>query len=279
MKKFIKILTATILSVSVLAGCTSSSTTSETSSKVSGTIAMNGSTSMEKLANSLAEVFAQKYPNAIVEPQFTGSSAGIKALITGTAQIGNSSRRLKEEEKAQGIIENIVAMDGIAIITNEQTNIDSISMQQLIDIYTGKITNWNEIGGNDNGIVVIGREAGSGSRSAFEDILNIKDKASYSQEIDSNGAVVAKVEVTPNSIGYVSMDILKNSKAKSLAVDGIMPSIKTISNNTYVLARPFIMATKGSIEKQSEVIQTFFKFIKSEEGKSIVEKMGLVSVN
>ena len=282
MKKFLKTLLISTFIIGTLAGCGSSSSTDVNSSNVDtsiqGTITMNGSTSMEKLSNSLAEVFIQKYPNVIITPQFTGSSAGIEAVANGTVDIGNSSRALKEEEKSKGIVENIVALDGIGIIVDAQNTVEDLTIQQLKDIYNGTITNWSQVGGQDMGIVVIGREAGSGTRGAFEEIIDLKDQCKYSQEIDSTGAVVGKVESTPGAIGYVSLDVLHNSTAKPLKIDGIEPNAENIASGSYTLSRPFVMATKGEISEQRPEVQEVFNFLSSEEGKDLIEKVGLINV-
>lgn len=245
---------------------------------ISGTISMNGSTSMEKLSNSLNEVFQMKYPKTTPTVQFTGSSAGVESVINKISDIGNSSRALKEEEIEKGVVENIVALDGIAVIIDNKNTVENISKQQLIDIYTGKIKNWKELGGADQGIVVIGREAGSGTRGAFEQIIDIKDKAKYAQEIESTGAVVGKVGSIPGAIGYVSLDVI-NETVKAMAIDGVKPTIETVRNGEYILFRPFVMATNGQIPEQSEQVQKYFEFIFSEEGKQIIEKVGLIPVN
>ena len=282
MKKFLKTLLISTFIIGTLAGCGSSSSTDVNSSNVDtsiqGTITMNGSTSMEKLSNSLAEVFMQKYPNVIITPQFTGSSAGIEAVANGTVDIGNSSRALKEEEKSKGIVENIVALDGIGIIVDAQNTVEDLTIQQLKDIYNGTITNWSQVGGQDMGIVVIGREAGSGTRGAFEEIIDLKHQCKYSQEIDSTGAVVGKVESTPGAIGYVSLDVLHNSTAKPLKIDGIEPNAENIASGSYTLSRPFVMATKGEISEQRPEVQEVFNFLSSEEGKDLIEKVGLINV-
>lgn len=282
MKKFLKTLLISTFIIGTLAGCGSSSSTDGNSSNVDtsiqGTITMNGSTSMEKLSNSLAEVFMQKYPNVIITPQFTGSSAGIEAVANGTVDIGNSSRALKEEEKSKGIVENIVALDGIGIIVDAQNTVEDLTIQQLKDIYNGTITNWSQVGGQDMGIVVIGREAGSGTRGAFEEIIDLKDQCKYSQEIDSTGAVVGKVESTPGAIGYVSLDVLHNSTVKPLKINGIEPNAENIAGGSYTLSRPFVMATKGEISEQRPEVQEVFNFLSSEEGKDLIEKVGLINV-
>ena len=280
MKKLLKFLLTSTLIMSTLVGCGGTGTESENGdTALSGSITMNGSTSMEKLSNSLAEVFMQKYPNVTVTAQFTGSSAGIEAVANKTVDIGNSSRKLKQEELDKGIIENVVALDGIAIITHPENTVSDLTLDQLKGIYDGTIKNWSEVGGEDMGIVVIGREAGSGTRGAFEEILDLKDKAVYSQEIDSTGAVVGKVESAPGTIGYVSLDVIHNSKAKALKIDGAEPTADTIKSGQYMLSRPFVMATNGEISAQKPEVQELFNFLKSEEGKQLIEKVGLVNVD
>lgn len=283
MKKILKFLLTSTLIITTLVGCGSSgagdNNTSDGNSQLSGSITMNGSTSMEKLSNSLAEVFMQKYPNVTVTAQFTGSSAGVEAVANKTVDIGNSSRNLKQEELDKGIVENIVALDGIAIITHPESTVSSLTLDQLKGIYNGTIKNWSEVGGEDMGIVVIGRESGSGTRGAFEEILGLKDQCVYSQEIDSTGAVVGKVESTPGSIGYVSLDVIENSSAKVLNIDGSEPTSETIKSGEYKLSRPFVMATNGQISEQKPEVQELFNFLSSEEGKQLIEKVGLVSLD
>lgn len=283
MKKILKFLLTSTLIITTLVGCGSSgagdNNTSNGNSQLSGSITMNGSTSMEKLSNSLAEVFMQKYPNVTVTAQFTGSSAGVEAVANKTVDIGNSSRNLKQEELDKGIIENIVALDGIAIITHPESTVSDLTLDQLKGIYNGTIKNWSEVGGEDMGIVVIGRESGSGTRGAFEEILELKDQCVYSQEIDSTGAVVGKVESTPGSIGYVSLDVIENSSAKVLNIDGSEPTSETIKSGEYKLSRPFVMATNGQISEQKPEVQELFNFLSSEEGKQLIEKVGLVSLD
>lgn len=243
---------------------------------IEGMVTMNGSTSMEKFANALNESFMAKYPRVTATVEFTGSGAGIEAVTNGTVDIGNSSRALREEEKANGLVENIVAIDGIGIITNTATTVDDITVDRLKQIYTGEITNWKDLGGEDSQIVVIGREASSGTRGAFEEILGIEDACRYAQEIDSTGAVMAKVASTPGAIGYVSIDIIDDT-VKTLKLDGIAPSQETIRDGSYTLQRPFIMATKGEISEQSPAVQELFNYINSDEGQEIITKVGLIS--
>lgn len=240
-------------------------------------ISLNGSTSMEKMVNALKEGLEDQYPELQMEPQFTGSSAGIEAVLNGTTDIGNSSRYLKDEEKEKGLSENIVAIDAIVIVTDTQNKVNDLTKQQLIDIYQGKIRNWKEVGGEDLPIVVIGRESGSGTRSAFEEILGIEEQCQYANEVNETGPIIAKVQSIPGAIGYVSLDVIDET-VKPLSIDGIQASEETIQNGQYSLQRPFVMATKGSIEQQNENIQNLFQYIASEDGRKIIRAMGLVPV-
>lgn len=245
------------------------------SAALSGTLKMAGSTSMEKLANALSESFMAKNSGVTVTAEFIGSSAGIEALTGGSADIGNSSRALKDSEKSKGAVENVVAIDGIAVVTDKNNKADDLTKQQLTDIYTGKIKNWSEVGGDSGAIVVIGREAGSGTRGAFEEILGIEDACTYANELDSTGAVMAKVASTPGAIGYVSLDVVDDT-VKALKLDGVEATPKNIIAGDYFLSRPFVMATMGPIEEQNDVVKAWFDYIKSDEGKQIIEKIGLI---
>lgn len=242
-----------------------------------GSITMAGSTSMEKLANAAAEAFMAKYPNVSISPEFIGSSAGISAVIAGTVEIGNASRNLKDSEKSDGAVENIVAIDGIGVITDKANTVANLTKDQLIGMYTGTITNWSEVGGANQPIVVVGREAGSGTRGAFEELLAVEDKCKYSNEINSTGGVMAKVASTPGAIGYVSIDILDDT-VNTVSIDNVAPTSDNIKANTYLLSRPFVMATKGQISEQSELVQAFFEYMSSEEGKQLIQSVGLINV-
>lgn len=279
MKKFGALLLACVLSFS-LVGCGNNDGGSDAaasgSGDVSGTVALNGSTSMEELVNGLKEAIVETYPNLQLEPQFTGSSAGIEAVTNGTADIGDVSRALTDEEKAGGLVENVVAIDGIAVITDTANTATNLTTQQLKDIYTGKITNWSEVGGADQNIVVIGRESGSGTRDAFEEILDIADQCQLAQTLNETGAVAAAVQSTPGAIGYISLDAL-NDKVKALQLDGVAPSEETVKDGSYTLQRPFVMATKGEISEQSAQVQAVFEFINSDAGQEVISSVGLVS--
>ena len=245
---------------------------------LSGSISMVGSTSMEKLANAVSEAFMEKYPKVTVTAEFVGSGAGIEAVTNGTADIGNSSRNLKDEEKANGVTENIVAIDGIAVVVDLANTVEDLTKDQLTSIYDGSVTNWKDVGGNDAPIVVVGREAGSGTRGAFEELLKLEDACKYSNELDSTGAVMAKVASTPGSIGYVSLDVLDDT-VKAVKLDGAEPTEENIKAGKYFLSRPFVMATKGEISEQNDLVKALFDFIYSDEGSELVKSVGLITAD
>ena len=245
---------------------------------LSGSISMSGSTSMEKLANALAESFMDKYPNVTVTAEFTGSSAGIESVLAGSVDIGNSSRNLKDDEKSAGAAENIVAIDGIAVVADPANKVEDLTKDQLVSIYTGETKNWSEVGGDDQAIVVVGREAGSGTRGAFEELLDIADACAYANELDSTGAVMAKVASTPGAIGYVSLDVVDDS-VKALKLDGIDATEENIKAGNYALSRPFVMATKGEISEQKTEVQALFDYLSSDEGKALIKSVGLITVD
>ena len=245
---------------------------------LSGSISMSGSTSMEKLANAVAESFMEKYPNVTVTAEFTGSSAGIESVLAGSVDIGNSSRNLKDDEKSAGAAENIVAIDGIAVVADPANKVEDLTKDQLVSIYTGEIKNWSEVGGDDQAIVVVGREAGSGTRGAFEELLDIADACTYANELDSTGAVMAKVASTPGAIGYVSLDVVDDS-VKALKLDGVDATEENIKAGNYALSRPFVMATKGEISEQKTEVQALFDYLSSDEGKALIKSVGLITVD
>lgn len=242
---------------------------------LTGTVSMAGSTSMEKLANATAESFMAKYPGVTVTAEFTGSSAGVEAVTAGSVDIGNASRALKDAEKEAGIVENIVAIDGIAVVVDPANTVVDLTKEQLISVYTGETKNWSELGGADAPIVVVGREASSGTRSAFEELLEIEDACIYASELDSTGAVIAKVAATPGAIGYVSLDAI-NETVVAVSLEGVAANAENIKAGNYFLSRPFVMATKGEISKQSEAVQAYFEYLASEEGKEVIAAVGLI---
>ena len=249
----------------------------EATADLSGSISMVGSTSMEKLANALSEAFMEEYPEVTVTAEFVGSGAGIEAVTNGTADIGNSSRSLKDEEKAAGVVENVVAIDGIAVCVDPANEVADLTKEQLTNIYNGTVTNWKEVGGADEPIIVIGREAGSGTRGAFEELVDLKDACKYANELDSTGAVIAKVASTPGAIGYASLDALDDS-VKALSLEGVEATAENIKAGNYFLSRPFVMATKGEISEQNDLVQAWFDYVMGDEGQQIASEVGLITV-
>lgn len=276
-KKLMTLLTAGMLTMACLTACggDNSANNTQQSSTLSGSITLSGSTSMEKLSKALQEGFMAKNKGVTVNVEFNGSSAGIEQVLKGSVNIGNASRNLKEAELSEGAVENIVAIDGIAVVTDTANTVTDLTTEELQQIYTGEVKNWSEVGGTDTPIVVIGREAGSGTRGAFEELLEIEDKCEYAQELDSTGTVLANVSATPGAIGYVSLDVI-NDTVNTVNLDGVEPTEENIAGGSYSLCRPFVMATKGEISEQDEVTQAFFAYVASEEGQSIIEQVGLI---
>ena len=254
---------------------TTDDNSSADSTDVSGTIQLAGSTSMQKVADALAEGFMEKYPNTTVQVEYTGAGAGIESLIAGTTDIGDASRSLTDDETSQGAVENVIAIDGIAVIVNTANTLTDISSEDLAKVYTGEITNWSELGGEDEAIVVIGREDGSGTRSAFEELLDIEEQCDYAQELDSTGSVLATVASTEGAIGYVSLDVVDDTVI-ALQLDSVDASEEEILAGNYALSRPFVMATMGEISEQSDLVQTWFAYVESEEGQEIISGLGLI---
>lgn len=269
-KKMMSMLVAGTMMVLAVTGCGS-----KASDAKSGSISLAGSTSMEKLCEAMSESYMEANQGVTVTVEYTGSGAGLESLAAGSVDIGNASRGLKEEETAKGLVENVVAIDGIAVITDKDNTVTNLSSENLAKIYCGAITNWKDLGGKDEAIVVIGREAGSGTRDAFEELLKVQDNCKYAQELDSTGAVLAKVASTPGAIGYVSLDVV-DSSVIGMKLNGVEPTEQEILAGNYMLQRPFVMATRGEISKQEEVVQSWFEYIQSEEGKAVIKKVGLI---
>ncbi|SFP96141.1 phosphate transport system substrate-binding protein [Butyrivibrio proteoclasticus] len=283
-RRIIAIMAAVSLMTFGLVGCGSESPQSadaaeqgknEESVELNGTIKLAGSTSMEKLCEAMSESFMERNPGVTVTVEYTGSGAGLESLAAGSVDIGNASRGLKDEEKASGVVENIVAIDGIAVITNKSCSIKDVTSKDLAKIYSGEITDWAELGGEEQPIIVIGREAGSGTRDAFEELLEVKDGCVYAQELDSTGAVLAKVATTPGAIGYVSLDVVDDT-VSGLKIDGVEPTEEEILAGNYMLQRPFVMATKGEMSGQNELVQAWFNYINSDDGKEVIKQVGLI---
>ena len=268
MKKMITMMMIAVLSIYVLAGCGST--------KATGSVSTDGSTSMQKVIGALGEAFQNDTGiNFTYNP--TGSGSGIKAVQEGRCDIGLSSRNLKDEEKASGLKGTVLAYDGIAIIVNPANVVSDLSVENITKIYTGEITNWSEIGGNDEEIVLIGREAGSGTRDGFESITGTEDVCKYRQELTSTGDVITTVAQNPGAIGYASVASVKDS-VKAVTVDGIAPKEDTIKDGSYVLQRPFVLVTKADSDL-SETAQKFFDYITSADANEIISAAGVVSAN
>ena len=268
MKKMITMMMVTVLALSMLAGCGSNKTT--------GSVATDGSTSMEKVIGALGEAF-QNDTGISFTYNPTGSGSGIKAVQEGRCDIGLSSRDLKDEEKAAGLTGTVLAYDGIAIIVNPENPVSDLSVETIAKIYTGEITNWSEVGGNDVEIVLIGREAGSGTRDGFESITDTEDACQYRQELTSTGDVITTVSQNPGAIGYASVASVKDT-VKALTVDGVAPTEETIKDGSYVVQRPFVLVTKTGVE-MSDAAFKFFTYITSADANEIISAAGVVPAN
>ena len=251
--------------------------TSAAPTVLSGTVSTDGSTSMEKVIGALSEAFMEANSKVTVTYNPTGSSTGIQAAQEGRCDIGLSSRALKDEEKASGLQETVLAYDGIAMIVNPANPVEDLTLEQIADIYTGKITNWSELGGSDSEIVLIGREAGSGTRSGFEEIVEVKDLCQYRQELSSTGDVIATVAQNPGAIGYASLASVKDT-VKAVKVGGVTPSEETVKDGTYAIQRPFVLVTKEGVTL-SETAQAFFNYAVSKDANAVVIAAGVVPAN
>ena len=274
MKKIIPVLCAAVMALSLFAGCGQKANDNGTTT--GGTVSTDGSTSMEKVIGALGESFMEANSGTTFTYNPTGSGSGIQAVSEGRCDIGLSSRALKDDEKASGLKETIVALDGIAIIVNPQNPVKDLSLEQIAKIYTGEITNWKDVGGEDAEIVRIGREAGSGTRDGFESITETKDACQYRQELTSTGDVITTVSQNPNAIGYASLAAIKDS-VKALTVNGVAPTEATVKDGTYLVQRPFVLVTKEGAAL-SETAQKFFDFATSADAASIISAAGAVPV-
>ena len=302
MKKFKKILTIAIaaaMTAMTAVGCGSTSSSSsatkteasdtkaadnkaedtkaeESGKKDSGSVSTDGSTSMEKVIGALSEDF-QNNTGITVTYNLTGSGSGIQAVQEGRCDIGLSSRSLKDEEKSAGLEETTLALDGIAVIVNKDNSVADLTVEQIASIYTGEVTNWKDLGGNDAEIVVIGREAGSGTRDGFESITGTKDACKYRQELTSTGDVITTVAGNPDAIGYASLASVKDT-VKMLTVGGVTASEETVKDGTYVIQRPFVLVTKKDT-KLSDSAQKFFDYATSADASEIISAAGAVPIN
>ena len=268
MKKILTMMMAAVLALSMFTGCGNTKTT--------GSVATDGSTSMEKVIGALGEAF-QNDTGIRFTYNPTGSGSGIKAVQEGRCDIGLSSRDLKDEEKAAGLTGTILAYDGIAIIVNPENPVADLSLETIAKIYTGEITNWSEVGGNDVEIVLIGREAGSGTRDGFESITDTEDACKYRQELTSTGDVITTVSQNPGAIGYASVASVKDT-VKAVTVDGVAPTEETIKDGSYVVQRPFVLVTKTGVEL-SDAAFKFFTYITSNDANEIISAAGVVPAN
>lgn len=278
MKKIITYVLCMAMTVALLASCGNSGGGDKGGSgAVSGNVSTDGSTSMEKVIGALGESFMQNNSGVNFTYNPTGSGSGITAVAEGRCDIGLSSRALKDEEKAKGLEETTLALDGIAIIVNPQNKVSDLSTEEIEKIYTGEITNWSEVGGSGGEIVLIGREAGSGTRDGFESITKTEDKCKYRQELTSTGDVITTVSQNPNAIGYASLAAVQKS-VKTLSVNGIKPSESTVKSGKYVVQRPFVLVTKKEA-KLSDAAQKFFDYATSKDAADIIAKAGAVAVD
>ena len=284
MKKIIALLLTLMLTLSLAACGSNSNSNSNTdnsdnndSAAVTGTVSTDGSTSMEKVIGALGESFMAANEGVEFTYNPTGSGAGITAAQEGRCDIGLSSRALKDEEKAGGLKETVLAYDGIAIIVNPENPVNDLTLDQIAKLYIGEITNWKDVGGNDAEVVLVGREAASGTRDGFESITGTKDKCQYRQELTSTGDVITAVSQNPDAIGYASLASIKDS-VKALNVDGVTPSEATVKDGSYKVQRPFVLVTVEGKEL-TPVAQKFFDYITSPDAAAIIAKAGAVAAN
>ena len=272
MKKVIGIMMTVVLMAAVLSGCGSSP---QQTAGLSGSVSTNGSTSMDKVVGILSEQFMNDNPDVTVTYDATGSGTGIEAVANGTCDIGLASRPLKEEEKAKGLSQTTIALDGIAIIVNENCPVEDLSVEQIASVFTGKINDWEELGGNGE-IVCIGREAGSGTRDGFESMTKTTDKCLLKQELTSTGAVITAVQNNQNAIGYASLAAAEGQAGiKILAVGGVPCSADNITNGSYAIQRPFNLITRDD-GTWSEAAQAFFDYMVSAEAAQLITEAGAV---
>ena len=289
MKKFLSLALALTCAVPLLAGCqksggdqpsggssAASNPPAASNTEVTGAVATDGSTSMEKVIGALGESFMNANKGITVTYNPTGSGSGIQAVSEGRCDIGLSSRALKDDEKASGLKETVVALDGIAIIVSPENPVSDLDVETIAKIYTGEITNWKDLGGSDAEIVLIGREAGSGTRDGFESITGTKDACKYRQELTSTGDVITTVSQNPDAIGYASLAAVSD-KVKTLTVGGVTPTEDTVKDGGYVIQRPFVLVTKDGAQL-SDAAQLFFDYATSADAADIISKAGAVPV-
>jgi phosphate binding protein len=247
------------------------------SAKLTGTVATDGSTSMEKVIGALGEAFENQNDGVTFTYNPTGSGSGIQAVQEGRCDIGLSSRNLKEEEAAGGLEATILAYDGIAVIVSPENPVVDLDVETIAKLYTGEITNWKDVGGNDAPVVLIGREAGSGTRDGFESITDTKEQCQYRQELTSTGDVITAVAQNPDAIGYASLASLKDS-VKAVTVGGVAPTEDTVKDGSYVIQRPFVLVTRKDTAL-SDAAQAFFEFATSPDAAELIANAGAVAAN
>ncbi len=285
MKKLISLALTAALALSILTACGSKNDNSadtntdgnNTETTLSGTVSTDGSTSMEKVINSLGESFMAMNKDVKFTYNPTGSGSGIQAVSEGRCDIGLSSRALKDDEKSSGLVETVLALDGIAIVVSPENPVSDLDVDTIAKIYTGEITNWKDVGGNDAEIVLIGREAGSGTRDGFESITDTKDACQYRQELTSTGDVINTVSQNPDAIGYASLSAVGDS-VKALTVGGVEATEATVKDGSYVVQRPFVLVTKEGTEL-SAAAQAFFDYATSADAASVISAAGAVAAN
>ena len=286
MKKLISLALTAAMALSILTACGSKNDTADntnndadsgTETTISGTVSTDGSTSMEKVINSLGESFMAQNKDVKFTYNPTGSGSGIQAVSEGRCDIGLSSRALKDDEKASGLVETTLALDGIAIVVNPKNPVSDLDVDTIAKIYTGEITNWKDVGGDDAEIVLIGREAGSGTRDGFESITDTKDACTYRQELTSTGDVINTVSTNPNAIGYASLSAVGDS-VKALTVGGVEATEDTVRDGSYVVQRPFVLVTKEGTEL-SAAAQAFFDYALSADAADIIAAAGAVAIH
>lgn len=288
-KRVLSAFLALAMTAAVMTGCQSTtetsstgtdsattSTSTESKTELSGSVATNGSTSMSDVIGALSEQFMNDNSGVTVTYDATGSGTGIEAAKNGTCDIGLSSRALKDEETAAGLKGTTIALDGIAIIVNENSKVENLTVDQIAKIFTGEVTDWSEVGGDAGTIACIGREAGSGTRDGFESITETEDKCKLSQELTSTGAVIEAVKGNAGAIGYASLSAVANAEGvKAITVEGVACTEETVKDGSYKIQRPFVLVTKEGTEL-SEAAQAFFDFATSADAADLITKAGAV---
>ena len=286
MKKLFSLALAAAMALSMLTGCGSSNNANDTNSadaqgsqtsqtqQLSGVVNTNGSTSMEKVMQVLIEAFKEQQPNVTVNYTGSGSGAGVTSAIDGTADLGLASRELKSEEEEKGAQAHVVALDGVAIVVNPENTVEDLTVDQIAQIFKGEITNWKDLGGADEEIAVYGREAGSGTRGAFEELVGVEDACKYLNEYSSTGDVIGNVASNPSAIGYASLSAVGDN-VKAVKVNGVECSEATVQDGTYEIQRPFVMITKDGTQL-SDAAQAFLDFAMSADAASLIAQAGAV---